>query len=403
MTVESTKTTNLQLAQPWLDDFDAIRGFFDEEVHASVERLCSDNTFVDLLTSFFTITQSGNDGDETQDNKHHGNLKQTLHSTFDKLHSTSSIADLQALTSSIASPIIDMSVSHLSFSGLDELSTDKHYLFISNHRDILMDPILLNLLLHRHNHQTAHCAIGDNLLKNHIALEFALLNKCFKILRSLTSPRAILKAMKLQASYIRHLSFNQSDNIWIAQKEGRSKDNLDKTNPALIKMLGLAKPTDMLFGEYINKLNIIPVSFSYEWDPCDIDKATELELTEQQGHYQKESIEDLTAVKKGLLQPKGAVHVHFGSELLECNIDQMKHAEIATLIDRSIAKYSKIYPVNIAATAMLDNQLPIAIDTQKFSKEDIKKAATELESRLAHCSEAIRKRVLLNYAAPITR
>jgi len=209
--------------------------------------------------------------------------------------------------------------------------------------------------------------------------------------------------MKLQASYIRHLSFNQSDNIWIAQKEGRSKDNLDKTNPALIKMPGLAKPTDMLFGEYINKLNIIPVSFSYEWDPCDIDKATELELTEQQGHYQKESIEDLTAVKKGLLQPKGAVHVHFGSELLECNIDQMKHAEIATLIDRSIAKYSKIYPVNIAATAMLDNQLPIAIDTQKFSKEDIKKAATELESRLAHCSEAIRKRVLLNYAAPITR
>ena len=262
MTAESTKIMNksssLQsdLLQPWLDDFDEIRGFFDEEVHPSVTRLCSDDSFVDLLTEFFTLSHSSN-----QDSKHHGNLKQTLKSTFTKLQNISSIAELQELTNSIASPIIDMSVSHLSFSGLDKLSTDGHYLFISNHRDILMDPLLLNLLLLQHNHQTAHCAIGDNLLQNHIALEFALLNKCFKILRSLTSPRAILKAMKLQAAYIRHLSFNKSDNIWIAQKEGRSKDNLDKTNPALIKMLGLAKPKEMLFGEYIKELNIVPVSF----------------------------------------------------------------------------------------------------------------------------------------------
>ena len=404
MTAESTKIMNksssLQsdLLQPWLDDFDEIRGFFDEEVHPSVTRLCSDDSFVDLLTEFFTLSHSSN-----QDSRHHGNLKQTLKSTFTKLQNISSIAELQELTNSIASPIIDMSVSHLSFSGLDKLSTDKHYLFISNHRDILMDPLLLNLLLHRHNHQTAHCAIGDNLLKNHIALEFALLNKCFKILRSLTSPRAILKAMKLQAAYIRHLSFNQSDNIWIAQKEGRSKDNLDKTNPALIKMLGLAKPKEMLFGEYIKELNIIPVSFSYEWDPCDIDKATELEITEQQGHYQKESIEDLTAVKKGLLQPKGSVHVHFGSELLEHSIDQMKHKEIAELIDQSVALHGQVYPVNIAAAKALDKKQLTEADVTLFSKEDIEKASAELELRLENCSEAIRTRVLMNYAAPIIR
>ena len=403
MTEESAKTNKTSLMQPWLDDFDEIRGFFDEEVHSSVTRLCSDNTFVDLLSAFFTLTQSGSQDLESQDNKHHGNLKQTLKSTFAKLQSISNIDELQELTSSIASPIIDMSVSHLSFSGLDQLSTDQHYLFISNHRDIVMDPLLLNLLLHRNKHQTAHCAIGDNLLKNHIALEFALLNKCFKILRSLTSPRAILKAMKLQAAYIRHLSFNKSDNIWIAQKEGRSKDNLDKTNPALIKMLGLAKPKEMLFGKYINELNIIPVSFSYEWDPCDIDKATELEITEQQGHYNKESIEDLTAVKKGLLQPKGSVHVHFGDELLKHNIDQMKHSEIAELIDQSIAKHNKAYPVSFAAAAALNSNALKETDTALFSKNEIEKAATELENRLENCSEVIRKRVLLNYATPIIR
>lgn len=404
MTVTSTNTENASsslqssLLQPWLDDFDEIRGFFDEEVHSSVTRLCSDGSFVDLLTAFFTLTQSNN-----HDLTHHNNLKQTLKNTLTKLQTTNSIAELQELTSSIASPIIDMSVSNLSFSGLDTLSTDKHYLFISNHRDIVMDPLLLNLLLHRHGHQTAHCAIGDNLLKNHIALEFALLNKCFKILRSLTSPRAILKAMKLQAAYIRHLSFNKSDNIWIAQKEGRSKDNLDKTNPALIKMLGLAKPKEMLFGEYIKELNIVPVSFSYEWDPCDIDKATELEVTEQQGHYQKESIEDLTAVKKGLLQPKGSVHVHFGNELLEQNMEKLKHTEIAELIDKSIAQNSKTYPVNIAATVALDNALVKNNKNTLFSKEEIEKASTELEHRLKSCSEAIRTRVLLNYAASVIR
>ena len=403
MTVKSTEINNPHLTQPWLDDFDLIRGFFDEEVHASVARLCSDNTFANLLSSFFTLTQPTKRSNVIQDNEHHDNLQQTLQSTFAQLKNISSIAELQELTRSIATPIIDMSVSHLSFSGLDKLSVDKHYLFISNHRDILMDPLLLNLLLSRHDHQTAHCAIGDNLLKNDIALEFALLNKCFKILRSLTSPRAILKAMKIQASYIRHLSFNNSDNIWIAQKEGRSKDNLDKTNPALIKMLGLAKPTDMLFGEYIKELNIIPVSFSYEWDPCDIDKATELEITEQQGHYKKESIEDLTAVKKGLLEAKGSVHVHFGSEFLEHNIDHMKHAEIAALIDQSIAKHNKVYPVNLVAAMALDSSLIKVSDTKLFSDKEIKNATAELETRTANCTDEIRKRVLLNYAAPIIR
>ena len=404
MTVELINTMNNSsplpsgLLQPWINEFDEIRGFFDEEVHPSVTRLCSDKDFTALLTSFFSLTQSNN-----KDCEHQGNLKQSLESTFTRLHNITSIATLQELTILIASPIIDMTISHLSFSGLDKLPTDKHYLFISNHRDILTDPLLLNVLLHKHNYKTAHCAIGDNLLQNHIALEIALLNKCFKILRSLTSPRAILKAMKLQATYIRHLSFNQSANIWIAQKEGRSKDNLDKTNPTLIKMLGLAKPKDMLFGEYIKELNIIPVSFSYEWDPCDIDKATELEITEQQGHYKKESIEDFTAVKKGLLQAKGSVHVHFGSELLGQNIDQMKHVEIAELIDQSIAQNSQVYPVNIAAALAIGSKNSNDINTTLFSENEIEEASEALERRLENCSEKIRTRVLMNYATPIIR
>lgn len=384
------------LLQPWLEDFDQIREFFDEEVHASVLRLCSDGSFVNLLTEFFAHGHSDSSNES---------LNATLRQTLNNLNSAKTIKALQLLINEIATPIIDASITDLSFSGLDQLSSDRHYLFISNHRDILMDPLLLNFLLHHHQHKTAHCAIGDNLLKNNIALEFALLNKCFKILRSLTSPREILKAMKLQSAYIRHLSFNRASNIWIAQKEGRSKDNLDKTNPALIKMLGLEKPKEMAFGEYIDQLNIVPVSFSYEWDPCDIDKATELEITERQGHYKKQAIEDLTAVKKGLFGSKGAVHVHFGNELLDGPLKALKHLDIAELIDQSIIQNRRIFPVNHAAELALSTQ-PVKdrsssqlTGQSQFSKEQIEQASVNLENRLQHCSPEVRQRVLLNYAA----
>ena len=397
MTTQSGETSlESTLLQPWLEGFDKIREFFDEEVHASVLRLCSDGSFVNLLTEFFAHAQTSSNNES---------LNNTLRETLSNLNSAKTIKELQLLVNDIATPIINDSITKLSFSGLDQLSPDRHYLFISNHRDILMDPLLLNFLLHHHQHKTAHCAIGDNLLKNNIALEFALLNKCFKILRSITSPREILKAMKLQSAYIRHLSFNRSSNIWIAQKEGRSKDNLDKTNPALIKMLGLEKPKEMAFGEYIDHLNIVPVSFSYEWDPCDIDKATELEITEQQGHYKKQAIEDLTAVKKGLFGSKGAVHVHFDNELLDGPLKELKHLEIAERIDQSIIQNRLTFPVNHAA----ELALPASSATKSssirptgqshFSDEQIKSASVELNNRLQHCSPEVRQRVLLNYAA----
>lgn len=382
------------LKQPWLDDFDKIRELFDEEVHASVKRLCSDHSFVNLLTDFFTHNQSV---------AVHDDLKLTLQETLNSFKKATSVKELQRLANVIATPIINNSITELSYSGLDKLSPKEHYLFISNHRDILMDPLLLNVLLHKYQHDTAHCAIGDNLLKNNIAHEFALLNKCFKVLRSITSPREILKAMKLQSAYIRHLSFNRGSNIWIAQKEGRSKDNLDKTNPALIKMLGLSKPKEIPFGEYINQLKIVPVSFSYEWDPCDIDKATELEITDQQGHYEKQAIEDLTAVKKGLFGSKGRVHVHFDTERLSGKLNHLNHTEIASCIDQSILTNRVTFPVNYAAKQALANGDSSAVLTHSeqslFSKEEIDSAAKELERRLEHCTPKVRQRVLLNYAA----
>jgi len=388
------------LLQPWLEEFDQLRGFYDEEVHSSVTRLCTDPAFVSLLTDFFLMIRPVGSGKRS-------NLM--IKNIINELQQVKSIDTLQVLEHTIASPLVEMSVSRLDCTGLKALSADRHYLFISNHRDILMDPLLLNLLLYKNQYKTAHCAIGDNLLQNPIALQFARLNKCFRVLRSLKSPKAMLKAMKLQSAYIRYLSFNETNNLWIAQKEGRSKDNLDKTNPALIKMLGLAKPKEMSFGEYIRRLNIVPVSFSYEWDPCDIDKATELEITEHQGHYQKDAIEDFTSAKKGLLQPKGAVHVHFDDTFLIKDMALMNHLDIAESIDQSIAQNSRVFPVNVAAAGILGDLFPkdeVGLSGSQpytFSEQQVIDAKKMLNQRLEHCTDGIRRRVLSGYATAVRR
>jgi 1-acyl-sn-glycerol-3-phosphate acyltransferase len=390
LTQQENSIVHQSLLQPWQTDYDLVRCYFDEEVPDSIARLCSDPHFETLMQDFFIQSSPNHQFDKT------------LNSVFKQLKTVNRIDELQLLINEIAAPIIDMTVSELQAKGLETLTKTGSYLFISNHRDILMDPLLLNLLLFRKEFSTAHCAIGDNLLQNPIALEFARLNKCFRIQRSLKSPKALLKAMKLQSSYVRHLRFNRRENIWIAQKEGRSKDNKDKTNPALIKMLGLARPKGMALGDYIQQLNIVPVTFSYEWDPCDIDKATELVITEDQGHYQKEAIEDFTSVKKGLLQPKGRVNIHFDDSLLNGKIANLQFDDIAEKIDASIKRNYEIYPVNWAAAQWLGETIQSGkITNGEFSQSSIQEARENLDTRLKNCPEKIRERVLKGYAAPL--
>src|SRR5690606_32205528 len=108
---------------------------------------------------------------------------------------------------------------------------------------------------------------------------------------------------------------NRQEHVWIAQKEGRAKDNIDKTNPALIKMLGLSKPSDWSISDYLESLNIVPVCFSYEWDPCDIDKACELQAMDEGSGFLKTALDDLNATQKGIKEFKGNIHLHFCNPL----------------------------------------------------------------------------------------
>jgi hypothetical protein len=394
--------TQPELNQDWLEDFEIIRSFHDSEVTEKVATLLDHTGFPEQLKQLFGALSEEDRG---------------VHSIQDFLHSlrqATSIKHLQALESAFLGAVLKSTLSQVETFGLEPTSAkgqiEPHYLFISNHRDIVLDPLILNWVTLENGLSSCHCAIGDNLLVDESGRLIALLNKCFAVLRSIKSPKAMVAAMRTQSAYIRHLRFNALANIWIAQREGRSKDNSDRTNPALIKMLGLAKPKEMPLGEYIKALKLVPISLSYEWDPCDLQKAEEL-LAIEKGTYKKDGMADLKAVRDGLTGDKGQIQVYFDTQFSDRIPPGATHDDIAQMIDQSIQKNYAFYPVTFAAAALLSNlsgadkHISEAIAQQQQSancgQPDIDKATIKLEQRLSGASAEIRKRVLTSYAQPI--
>jgi hypothetical protein len=365
----------------WQESFKEIQCYQNSEVKLVIQRLLNDNYFLAIIGQLFS------------------SFNEPMNNKLKTLAKIESIGDLQDWVENTIFPIIERRYENFSVSGLSDLDSSKAYIFISNHRDIVMDPLLLNKALRSHSFSTANCAIGDNLLQHPSACDLALLNRCFKIFRSIKSPRAILKAMKIQSSYIQYLRFNKEENIWIAQKEGRAKDNIDKTNPALIKMLGLAKPKEELTHNYLCELNIVPVSLSYEWDPCDIDKAIELAAQNENANYLKDKLEDFNAAKKGLEGNKGNIHIHFGKQISSQTPESLDHKLVAEMIDQSIHQNYELFPVNYAAYKKLNRDLPLNCP---FNKQEINTASKALDDRLENTDDDITKRVLQAYAQVIS-
>jgi hypothetical protein len=394
--------TQPDLSQDWLEDFDKIRCFNDSEVKETVATLLDETHFPEQLKLLFCAFSEKDRGALS--------IQDFLHS----LRQAESISQLQAMESAFLSSALKSTLSQVRTIGLESVATknqpEPHYLFISNHRDIVLDPLILNWLTLEKGLGACHCAIGDNLLVDASGRLIALLNKCFAVLRSIKSPRAMVAAMRTQSAYIRYLRFNTQENIWIAQREGRSKDNSDRTNPALIKMLGLAKPKEMPLSTYIKSLKMVPISLSYEWDPCDLQKAEEL-LAIEKGTYKKEGLADLKAVRDGLTGNKGQIQVYFDINFSDRIPQGATHDDIAAMIDQSIQRNYAFYPVTFAAAALLsklrgaDSHISEAIAEQQqrasCKQADIDDATAQLEQRLINALPEIRKRVLTSYAQPI--
>lgn len=316
-----------------MNPFDAIRPYHDGEVPTVIQRLVRDHELRRVVTRFFFP-------------KAHLGWSWLLHPLVAgylrwRLRGVRTVRDFQMRLEQPLRQVIERSTQEFTVSGLAQLSADAAYCFISNHRDIVMDPAFVNWALHQHGFQTVRIAIGDNLLSKPFIADLMRLNKSFVVLRNLTDRREKIQAARNLAAYVHHCVGIDQANVWIAQREGRAKDGIDRTNPALIRMLTLNKPKDVDLNAYLDELKIVPVAISYEYDPCDQMKANERYQQLECGGYQKAEHEDVLSIATGITGWKGRVHLSFGQPIV--GHDFQNETEVALAIDRQMHRTYRLF------------------------------------------------------------
>ncbi|SFM57496.1 lysophospholipid acyltransferase family protein [Marinobacter zhejiangensis] len=384
-----------------MQEFDAIRPYTDEETPAALDRLVNDSEFLDLIARFKYPTIS-----RWLPGLIRNRIRNWLLSRF---ASVRRIDEIQSELYEHVEHLIENTTTRVTQTGLENLDKQKAYLFISNHRDIVFDPLVVNYLLYRQGFETTRIAIGDNLLENRVFAELMRLNKSFVVRRNLQSPREMRDAFQLLSSFINH-SIETKHSIWIAQREGRAKDGLDQTDPAIIKMFYMSqKKSGLDFSDAMNKLNIVPVSIAYEYDPCDADKARELEIRARTGEYTKKPGEDTDQIMKGMTGFKGHVHVHFGAAIsnapdnpkdLAAAIDQEMHAHYHLHASNLVAYDQRSQHPNAHSTTPETSDT--LVTAEAWSPAELDAAESELNRRLEACPQQIRPFLLDIYANPVT-
>ena len=312
-----------------------IRPYNDDEVAPAIRRLIADEEFIQAILHYRFPHLSGPFGWLLSPL-----IKYILKKRWAKLDTVQAV---QQQVAGFMERMIKSTTDNVSVAGIEHLTQGQAYLFVSNHRDIAMDPALVNWCLHQHGFDTVRIAIGDNLLRKPCATELMKLNKSFIVKRGAKGPREMLKNFSQLSGYIKQ-SLTQQHSIWIAQKEGRAKDGNDQTDPAILKMFYMeGKKRGEDFATYMAGLNIVPVCISYEYDPCDIDKINELWQKQAQGSYQKGEFEDIDSIIKGIVGYKGRVQVSFAKPLTDIPAEP---EQLARLIDQQIWQRYRLYPVN---------------------------------------------------------
>ena len=258
---------------------------------------------------------------------------------------------------------LDSSTDSVTYEGIENLKPDKQYLFIANHRDIVVDSVLLQNYFFEKGINSTKIAFGDNLLSSPSVTAFAKVNKLFMVKRG-GSPRERLANSQLLSEYIHHILTEEKESVWIAQRNGRTKNGIDLTQQGLIKMIGnFAKPA---FLEGLQSLNIVPVTVSYEYESCDRLKARELALSEESAYVKKPG-EDFDSMKQGITGYKGRVHFVIGhpinDEIGRISTDlpiNEQAMEVCHLIDKQIYNNFKLFPNNYIAYDLQENRKEFA-------------------------------------------
>ena len=310
--------------------FDDIRPYTDDEIPAAMQRIVSDPYFPQVAQYVYP--------------------DRALQEVKDIMLGCRNIYEFQTtVMKQVNEQVIAHTTDGLTYGGVERIDPSKRYLFISNHRDIVLDSCLLMYILHTNGHKIGEITFGSNLMKGQMVIDIGKSNKMFKVERG-GNPRELYATSVHLSEYIRYTITQKMESVWIAQRNGRTKDGIDRTDQGLVKMLSMSGGKDRV--KALAELNIVPVSVSYEWESCDILKTLELYASRNGKPYVKKPGEDLNSILTGITQPKGRVHIEICEQLTaddlnaipaDCADAQFRHS-VAELIDRRICGSYRLFP-----------------------------------------------------------
>ncbi len=314
--------------------FDDIRPYNAAEIPAAMQRIAYSSSFPILAAYVYP--------------------GEPLDDVRKRIANYTTVREFQEETMSMVNErVIKNSITDFSCSGLDKLDPNKQYLYVSNHRDIMLDSSLLQYFLVQNGFDTTEITFGANLMMSPLIIDIGKCNKMFKVERPGGSIKEFYRCSKHLSEYIRYALNEKKQSVWIAQRNGRTKDGNDATDQGIIKMFCMSCPEDKI--KAIEQLHIVPVSISYEWESCDILKT--LELYESQfAKYTKKPGEDLNSILTGIVQPKGKVHIELCDPVSYAELSELEHLTnneyhkaVAKLLDKRINTAYRLYPNNYIA------------------------------------------------------
>ncbi len=373
------------------NEFDDIRPYRSDEIQAVLQGLTEEKQFMKVVSTIFPLMPKPL-------------LKEKI-SSFDNVDAFQKemiLPYLKYLEANKTEGII--------MNGLEKLDPTKQYLFISNHRDIVLDSSLLCMKFIENNRKTVEIAIGDNLFVFPWIKDLVRVNKSFIVKRGLT-PREILASSKQLSAYIHYVINEKGESIWIAQREGRAKDSDDRTQTSLLKMLALSGESKS-FIENLKSINICPVTVTYEHDPCDFLKAKEFQQKRDNPEHKKTPQDDLINMQTGIIGYKGHI-VYNVSECINEELDKIqeqtdnKNEQVKLaieLIDKKIHSNYAIFPINKWA---YDKMYNTNLFTDTLSTEEVDKIEKYMKSQLAKVDlehkdkDFLQERIIEMYANPL--
>ena len=347
-------------------NFENIRSYRDDEVHDKLLEIIEDEGFIYILKKIYP--------------------DERIRHLSKELFRVNSVYDFQKrYISEYVKTLLQLTVTELNVSGIENLKKDKAYIFISNHRDIILDSTLINHSLLNKGFKTSEIAIGNNLLIYKWIESLVRLNKSFIVRRDLKGKEMLAGSLKL-STYIRDTVVNRHTSVWIAQREGRTKDGVDKTDPAILKMFNMSGTNN--FTDSFCELNIVPVSISYENEPTIESKIAAAYSKKSGKNYTKTLEEDLKDMGRGLYGMKGTINIVFGNPINKNlkSIEKIKKRNdkftaLAARIDEEIYKNYKLTKPNYIAFDILTG-------SKKFLKEKKYEKVEETKMRL-QCKKTI--------------